>query len=174
MSTSTQVSSNFILSHFPSPSDIRENILMALFRCQISDDDSIPRPTAPRYNDGQRRLRVASINNIVVDDTDAESVVAFARERRRDARRHVIRESRTERNSAAIEPGTLRAGTRRECDLGRSYCSHQLAKNAHSEARRNRVPSRRGPTHDMAKVSPDAKRLHVELLRPIGKIHSRK
>lgn len=152
---------------------IRENISMALFRCQISDGDSIPRPTAPRYSDGQRRLRVASINNIVVDDTDAESVVAFARERRRDARRHVIRESRTVRNSA-IEPGTRRAGIRRECDLGRSYCSHQLARNARPEARRSQVPNRRGPTHDMAKVSPDAKRLNVEFLHTIGKIPSGK
>lgn len=42
----------------------------------------------PRYSDGQRRLRAASINNIVVDDADVESVVACAR-------RRVIRDSRT-------------------------------------------------------------------------------
>lgn len=41
----------------------------------------------PRYSDGQRRLRAASINNIVVDDADVESVVACAR-------RRVIRDSR--------------------------------------------------------------------------------
>lgn len=144
------------------PSGGRENISLALPR---SPAVAIPPPAPPsrRYSGEQRRLRTASINNTVVGDADVESV-ALARNRRRDARRRVIREesryaARSRRFGGHSSSDPVRARASRVRVRGDGHATRDLprTRDAHPEAAEKRgVSSRtnRGPTHDMAKVSP--------------------